>query len=136
MLIFSTHDGSVPDKANATPLAVPAIAPTAPPALRPRWRASTRDEVGRKYDPFFLALGLKNNTYSDPDFATGLVHGVWIQQLMCYALDCSIAFGFEGLMAYETDTDSRDDGGRLVNGYEILAGPMRQAEMYFNGLLG
>ncbi len=55
---------------------------------------------------------------------------------MCYALDCSIAFGFEGLMAYETDTDSRDDGGRLVNGYEILAGPMRQAEMYFNGLLG
>ncbi|MGN4069137.1 Imm72 family immunity protein [Burkholderia gladioli] len=66
----------------------------------------TADEVGRKYDPFFLALGLKNNTYSDPEFATGLVHGVWIQQLMCYALDCSIAFGFEGLMAYETDTDT------------------------------
>ncbi|AYQ87797.1 hypothetical protein [Burkholderia gladioli] len=96
----------------------------------------TADEVGRKYDPFFLALGLKNSTYSDPDFATGLVHGVWIPQLTCFALDCSIAFGFEGLMAYETDTDSRDDGGRLVNGYEILAGPMRQAEMYFNGLLG
>nr|WP_236668433.1 Imm72 family immunity protein [Burkholderia sp. ISTR5] len=66
----------------------------------------TADEVGRKYDPFFLALGLKNNTYSDPEFATGLVHGVWMQQLMCYALDCSIAFGFEGLMAYETDTDT------------------------------
>ncbi|WP_407853158.1 hypothetical protein [Burkholderia gladioli] len=47
-----------------------------------------------------------------------------MQQLMCYALDCSIAFGFEGLMAYETDTDSRDDGGRLLNGYEILAGPV------------
>ncbi|WP_414448212.1 Imm72 family immunity protein [Burkholderia sp. 22PA0099] len=62
------------------------------------------EELGRRYDPFFLALGLKNNTYRDPEYATGWVHGVWIEQLMCDALDCSIGFGFQGLMAHETHT--------------------------------
>ncbi|MDN7724397.1 MULTISPECIES: Imm72 family immunity protein [Burkholderia] len=67
-------------------------------------------EIGRKYDPFFHALGLKNNNFRDPDYATGFVEGVWIERLMCYALNCSIGFGFEGLLAYGT----RTDGGTRV----------------------
>ncbi|MEK6347015.1 MAG: Imm72 family immunity protein [Burkholderia sp.] len=73
----------------------------------------TADEIGRKHDPFFLALGLKDSNFRDPDYASGLVYDVWIHRLMCYALNCSIGFGFQGLMAYDT----RSDGGTRVFEY-------------------
>ncbi|HDR9137609.1 TPA: hypothetical protein QDB11_002248 [Burkholderia vietnamiensis] len=67
-------------------------------------------EIGRKYDPFFHALGLKDTNFSDPVYATGFAEGVWIERLICYALKCTVGFGFTGMLAYGT----RADGGTRV----------------------
>ncbi|WP_412022324.1 Imm72 family immunity protein [Burkholderia cepacia] len=67
-------------------------------------------EIGRKYDPFFHSLGLKDTNFSDPVYATGFAEGVWIERLICYALKCTVGFGYIGMLAYGT----RADGGTRV----------------------
>ncbi|WP_261985348.1 Imm72 family immunity protein [Burkholderia cepacia] len=67
-------------------------------------------EIGRTYDPFFHSLGLKDTNFSDPVYATGFAEGVWIERLICYALKCTVGFGYTGMLAYGT----RADGGTRV----------------------
>ncbi|WP_307872267.1 Imm71 family immunity protein, partial [Burkholderia sp. LMG 13014] len=67
-------------------------------------------EIGRKYDPFFHSLGLKDTNFADPVYATGFAEGVWIERLIGYALKCTVGFGFTGMLAYGT----RADGGTRV----------------------
>ncbi|MBR8382567.1 hypothetical protein KDX26_09240 [Burkholderia cenocepacia] len=67
-------------------------------------------EIGRKYDPFFHSLGLKDTSFADPVYATGFAEGVWIERLICYALKCTVGSGFTGMLAYGT----RADGGTRV----------------------
>lgn len=67
-------------------------------------------EIGRKYDPFFHSLGLKDTNFSDPVYATGFAEGVWIERLICYALKCTVGFAYTGMLAYGT----RADGGTRV----------------------
>ncbi|WP_230951934.1 Imm72 family immunity protein [Burkholderia cepacia] len=67
-------------------------------------------EIGRKYDPFFHSLGLKDANFSDPVYATGFAEGVWIERLICYALKCTVGFAYTGMLAYGT----RADGGTRV----------------------
>ncbi|PRH13335.1 Imm72 family immunity protein [Burkholderia gladioli] len=67
-------------------------------------------EIGRTYDPFFHALGLRDSRYSDFDYAAGYAEGAWIEELSCKALNCTIGLDFSEYLSY----GKRADGGRRI----------------------
>ncbi|VWB64546.1 hypothetical protein BLA6993_03015 [Burkholderia lata] len=67
-------------------------------------------EVGRTYDPFFHALGVRDTDYSDFEYATGYAEGAWIEELSCLALKCTVGLNFSDYLTY----GKRADGGTRV----------------------
>ncbi|HDR9179187.1 MULTISPECIES: Imm71 family immunity protein [Burkholderia] len=67
-------------------------------------------EVGRTYDPFFHALGVRDSRFSDFEYATGYAEGAWIEELSCQALKCTVGLNFSEYLSY----GKRADGGTRV----------------------
>lgn len=68
------------------------------------------DETGRKYEPFFYSLGVRDTNYTATVYATEWAEGVWIMELSCFALKCTAGLDFSGWLTH----GKRVDGGSRI----------------------